>query len=441
MNGAKRHYSAFDGWRGIAILWIALGHIVNSYSWNLAGIKVFLFTLSTNFVFPLDVFFILSGFFITGSLLNTAGGLDVMGFLKKRALRILPLYYLLLIAIIIIGNVVPPFRVEKTTTINIHVQWTVAGVEIPGKDYLLENGNGEKAILEINGGSRYAFFYYGDRYSHKVGGPLGDFGIKDPLLTKGGRITLTKTMDLQASFLDKNPGESLLPYFTLMANVVPWEKQLRMYSHAWFVSVIVQFYLFYALLFFVLRTFAPDEKKRKMVLAAVLALLVALIAVTQDEPGPLRFSILLGCLLKILEPYYVAPKKPFWNLIIPAILTVAGGAAVFLIISAQSTSIFLPGLAAAALLMGTSRLAAVSSAVLENSAIRWIGMYSYGIYLFHLAFILFFVKFKEYSHFGNLISIPIYLLLSVFIGAALEKLTNKAVSGLSALPKPGSIPA
>lgn len=78
---------ALDGIRGLAILMVTVWHYFYSlHSW-----------------FPgwsgVDLFFVLSGYLITGRLIQTKGTPGFfLGFYRNRALRILPLYFLMLIA-------------------------------------------------------------------------------------------------------------------------------------------------------------------------------------------------------------------------------------------------------------------------------------------------------------------------------------------------------
>jgi peptidoglycan/LPS O-acetylase OafA/YrhL len=89
-----RHLPQLDGLRGTAILIVLLGHIASriiGMQWSkLGGIP------------PLgvDLFFVLSGFLITGVLLRAKGKPRFFGnFYARRALRIAPLYFLLLLFI------------------------------------------------------------------------------------------------------------------------------------------------------------------------------------------------------------------------------------------------------------------------------------------------------------------------------------------------------
>jgi peptidoglycan/LPS O-acetylase OafA/YrhL len=85
-QNAKTYIPALDGLRGIAILLVILFH-------------TFHFTLGWCGV---DLFFILSGFLITSSLIETKEDNNYLKkFWLKRVLRIFPLYYLILIIILI----------------------------------------------------------------------------------------------------------------------------------------------------------------------------------------------------------------------------------------------------------------------------------------------------------------------------------------------------
>lgn len=95
-NG-RRYYPALDGLRGIAILMVVLLH-------NFGYMQYFFFGW-----LGVDLFFVLSGFLITGILLNSRGQ---PGFLKRfyirRVLRIFPLFYL---ALLICLFILPLFNI------------------------------------------------------------------------------------------------------------------------------------------------------------------------------------------------------------------------------------------------------------------------------------------------------------------------------------------
>lgn len=110
-NGAKvgleqRRVPELDGARGIAILMVLLGHCfyltMLGRSWSPVP------RLISSATKPLgaagvDLFFVLSGYLITGILVDSAGGERFLrNFYSRRALRILPLYYLTLILILFV---------------------------------------------------------------------------------------------------------------------------------------------------------------------------------------------------------------------------------------------------------------------------------------------------------------------------------------------------
>lgn len=87
----RTYYPALDGVRGIAILLVVVFH-------NYGFIDYFFFGW-----LGVDLFFVLSGFLITGILLKTVGKPKYLqNFYIRRTLRIFPLYYLLLIICLLV---------------------------------------------------------------------------------------------------------------------------------------------------------------------------------------------------------------------------------------------------------------------------------------------------------------------------------------------------
>jgi len=101
MSSAPKHYPALDGLRGIAILLVVFLH-------NFGFMNYFFFGW-----LGVDLFFVLSGFLITNSLLNT---MHKPGFLRifytRRLLRIFPLFYLLLIICLFILPAIPSLHTD-----------------------------------------------------------------------------------------------------------------------------------------------------------------------------------------------------------------------------------------------------------------------------------------------------------------------------------------
>jgi peptidoglycan/LPS O-acetylase OafA/YrhL len=124
----KKHVPAFDGVRGAAIIGVLLYHFaVVSYSGKGAMLALVGVGVNASWV-GVDLFFVLSGFLITGILLDTMGD---EGYFRKfyirRALRIFPLYYGVMLVLL-------------AATRLMHLRWngTLQYLLLYGQNYIFE---------------------------------------------------------------------------------------------------------------------------------------------------------------------------------------------------------------------------------------------------------------------------------------------------------------
>jgi peptidoglycan/LPS O-acetylase OafA/YrhL len=90
----RAHIPALDGIRGIAILLVILNHAFSLSLQSFHGWHTFLTNIVCSTGFGVQLFFVLSGFLITGLLVDAKGSSNYFSsFYGRRALRILPLYY------------------------------------------------------------------------------------------------------------------------------------------------------------------------------------------------------------------------------------------------------------------------------------------------------------------------------------------------------------
>ncbi len=97
MAGAlRRNMPSLDGLRGLAIGGVLASHFLASWPTASPGDRAFIALVGLGWS-GVDLFFVLSGFLITGILVDTLGAATWWGsFLARRTLRIFPLYYLAL---------------------------------------------------------------------------------------------------------------------------------------------------------------------------------------------------------------------------------------------------------------------------------------------------------------------------------------------------------
>lgn len=107
VGGRSGFNPVLDGVRGLAILLVMLYHMTVLTSGTTAD-QYFRHVLGLGWV-GVDLFFVLSGFLITGILIDARGAPDYFrNFYARRTLRIFPLYYaVVFVSLVVIPNILP----------------------------------------------------------------------------------------------------------------------------------------------------------------------------------------------------------------------------------------------------------------------------------------------------------------------------------------------
>lgn len=114
----RKHMPELDSIRGIAIIMVVMYHgfFYSTYlhDYHLGNLTKHLVALTQGGWLGVQLFFVLSGFLITGILVDTKPQQNYFkSFYKKRALRILPAYLALLFILLILGFIGWPFLIAS----------------------------------------------------------------------------------------------------------------------------------------------------------------------------------------------------------------------------------------------------------------------------------------------------------------------------------------
>jgi len=447
-NQNKTYYPTFDGWRGIAILWIAIGHIVFFYHLDISegGVR-YLYNFSQLAYLTVDIFFIISGFLITDKLLRDKPPINFRKFIKSRFLRILPQYLAVIFFVLLIQKVIAAIDITTKVVLPSNKITFKLQKVINDSNFIVQDKDGN--IFKIN------VFSYGNGSTVGLKYPNGKIGLKDfnfdfrkILLNKkigDAFIYETGPRPIINNISSRNPHESFWQYLLVIPNYFP-SSRVRMLDHLWFVAIVLHFYLFYSSLMYLISKLTNNSQRRKHYIFILLIFLIGIINLCKWKYGnnyPIYYqmthfridAIFGGCILK-LAGEFIKGKNIFDKYYLPlsTILFIAG--VIFISVLTWNASwkpevtpllLTTSYVAFSALIIGTYQKTFLTRFIFENRFIRWIGKYSYGIYLWHypFMFIIFFLPLK-YSVFNNNYVLTIsYILISILTGVGSEKLFNK----------------
>lgn len=112
-----QHAPALDGIRGLAVLWVIAHNTTDLLGAPRSGPFHLLALVTNTGWIGVQLFFALSGFLITRNLLDTQGATNYYsGFYARRTLRILPLYFLMLLLLLVVlpAMMTVPARLQST---------------------------------------------------------------------------------------------------------------------------------------------------------------------------------------------------------------------------------------------------------------------------------------------------------------------------------------
>lgn len=420
--------------------------MVSLYNFDLSNrLNYPLYAIAATIPLTVDVFFVITGFLTTGSLLNERA-VSLRKFMLSRLVRILPLYLMIVLLVAVLNAFVPTFSVRVKTMVPVETDTYVLDKIVDGgSGYVVLKRDGSPLLIEPDiGGNKERIRITSSNSSAKVITSKHGLALRLQDMRPGQRFEDSeigpniRTFDKQS----KKPDRAIWPYLLFLQNYIHTNVQLE---HTWFLALIVQFYILYCILIYLLRRFVGSPDIMKPVLFVILVGAIVLVNVLRWKLGPSIFrddglpyyqmthlridAILIGCVLKLAEPYLLKllDTESAAKYLLPA-ASLIGGVVImgYVYINIPYSWDMVPFiftihyLAIAMLIVATYRSTLPSRLLLENSTIRWIGTYSLGIYLFHYPFMYYFVITRNFVHTSNAVSIFTFVLLSILAGAAIE---------------------
>ncbi len=376
----QKYYPFLDGFRGFAILWVVLHHAHYHFVWEIFTSPLFVYLSRFAYVgiMGVDIFFVISGFLITGLLLE-----DFTGLFSPK------------------DKVVLSFPGRKGLVL----------------DFC--NAKVSKSKIRLRRFYTRRFFKIAPQY----------------FLTVVAAIVLTALTS--ALRYELNQKKVIIGHFFFLQD---YSGFLTLLTHTWSLTIEERFYLLYPLFLALGCLVTKDQKLRRriMITASLIGILVFnavryfyndahlmtsyfkiqnFIATTFDHMDALSF----GCLLKFLEPYYQGKNSVAWKVLFFLFFVLGIGIfAGFIIFGLDWNHWYQVSLIYLA--AGMLVLAAYKGYdwLVKWKWLIWIGKNSYGIYLWHYLLLLPFVSLAaqfERSE-GMILTVScLYITVSIAVGA------------------------
>ncbi len=203
------------------------------------------------------------------------------------------------------------------------------------------------------------------------------------------------------------------------------------FSHAWSLTVEVEFYLIYPLIALAIFGWIKTPQARRLtLLGSVLFLALLSLCYRHGHGGETIIlfqncdGLFLGCALKLLEPNYLKIKMPY-QLIFSTFCFIGA----FLVLKTYTTMIegklafrcwdhALPTYAIFTLLFLSAYYGFVPLKwLLENPPIRWLGRISYAFYLWHYPLRYILLKLGPHPYYGFFSSLTCYWIVTIIVAA------------------------
>ena len=111
MSLPTKHYPFLDFFRGISVLWVIMHHVFIFFNMRdfLGPMYPFLNQIAQSGLLGVDMFFVISGFLITGIIVRDNEGIRIARFYVRRFLKIMPQYLAVLIVGVLFNTFVSNF--------------------------------------------------------------------------------------------------------------------------------------------------------------------------------------------------------------------------------------------------------------------------------------------------------------------------------------------